>query len=973
VRIRVALAALPVVVLTWLGIGAYLVQKYDAGLDDAVQDSRNLTQAFEENIRRTVEAIDTTVRAVRVARSHDPVHFDLQAWANESGLTRELTLQLSLADRNGIMVASNLGPITGVPASIADRPHFQMTRDAAGDTLFISTPVLGRVSKRWSVQFVRKMFDAGGAFDGVIVASLDPAFLSRFYTSLNIGRGALLLLGSDGIVRSAAPETVASLSTDLSKTPLMKGAAVGANGTVSMPGTADAIERVYSWRRVDPYGLLVVVGISTADGLTGYRSDLMGCVAIGLVVTMLTLLVSTMLARHRSDVMRSREMLRAAVDNISQGLLVVDATRHVPVLNARAAELLELPPHLRTPGFEFDTLLEWQLAAGEFTSHEDTEVRRLVESGGIDRGIGVYRRVRRNGTVLEVRTKVLDTGMAVRTYTDVTDQERTAQVLADARDAAEAAARARSEFLAVMSHEIRTPLNGVIGVAGLLEDMELGPAQRDYVRLIRQSGDHLLELINDILDFSRLEAQRVELEETDFDPRALLSGVVDLCTIQASTKGLRLSAAVDDAVPATVRGDPGRLRQILLNLAGNAVKFTDHGWVGLTLTQEVAPDGQLRLRFAVADSGIGIDPDAVERMFQEFTQMDGSISRRFGGSGLGLAICRRLVELMGGQITVESQPGTGSTFRFDVTLKHCEARAPVAPLIDAERTTESRTTEAGREPGLRVLLAEDNPTNRLVAVRLLERSGHQVDAVGNGVEAIAALARARYDLILMDVMMPDMDGLTATRHIRADQGRHAGIAIVGLTAGSGTDTLEACLEAGMDAVTTKPVTPARLRAAIAEGMAKPRRRPVESGPEPINLQQANFQRANFQQANFRPATFQSANPDPGNARLRALEEMLGADAVAEIVRTFAEDTQANLALMKQAVGRGDSREVYCLAHGITGAARNVGADALAARASALEETAGTMSMKRIDTEIAAMQNDLEAALCQLAVSPDVSP
>jgi HPt (histidine-containing phosphotransfer) domain-containing protein len=172
----------------------------------------------------------------------------------------------------------------------------------------------------------------------------------------------------------------------------------------------------------------------------------------------------------------------------------------------------------------------------------------------------------------------------------------------------------------------------------------------------------------------------------------------------------------------------------------------------------------------------------------------------------------------------------------------------------------------------------------------------------------------------------------------------------------------------MDAVTTKPVTPARLRAAIAEGMAKPRRRPVESGPEPINLQPANFQ-----QANFRPATFQSANPDPGNARLRALEEMLGADAVAEIVRTFAEDTQANLALMKQAVGRGDSREVYCLAHGITGAARNVGADALAARASALEETAGTMSMKRIDTEIAAMQNDLEAALCQLAVSPDVSP
>ncbi|HEY1410998.1 MAG TPA: hypothetical protein VGF36_02595, partial [Rhodopila sp.] len=166
---RVALAAVPVVFLVWLGIGAYLVQKYDAGMDDAMQDSRNLTQAFEENIRRTVEAIDTTVRAARVARAHDPAHFNLQSWARESGLTQELTLQLSLADRDGIMVASNLGPIAGVPASIADRPHFRMTRDAPGDSLFISAPVLGRVSNRWSVQFVRKLFDAGGAFDGVIV------------------------------------------------------------------------------------------------------------------------------------------------------------------------------------------------------------------------------------------------------------------------------------------------------------------------------------------------------------------------------------------------------------------------------------------------------------------------------------------------------------------------------------------------------------------------------------------------------------------------------------------------------------------------------------------------------------------------------------------------------------------------------------------------------------------------------------
>jgi signal transduction histidine kinase/CheY-like chemotaxis protein len=808
-RFRFALATVPVVLLLWLGIGGYLLQKHNADLESAEQESRNLTHAFEENIRRTVEAIDTTIRAVRVARAHDAGQFDLATWERESGLMRELTLQVSLIDRTGDILVTNLDKMTGKRASIADREHFRVPRDTPADELFISRPVVGRISGRWSVQFVRKLFDASGAFDGVIVASLDPAFLSRFYPSLDIGRGALLLLGRDGIVRSAAPETVGKLDDDLSETAIMAGASAAAHGTVRTTGTMDGIERIFSWRRVDPYGLVVAVGLSSVDALTGYRRNMQGCIGIGLGVTVLILLVSAALARNRRDVMLSREMLRAAVENISQGLLVVDAQRRVPVLNARAAELLALPPHLTRSGVEFDSLLEWQLEAGEFAGQDATAVRNLVESGGIDRGTSVYHRTRRNGTVLEIRTKVLDTGLAVRTFTDITEQEHTARVLADARDAAEAAARARSEFLAVMSHEIRTPLNGVIGVAGLLEDMELGSAQRDYVRLIRQSGDHLLELINDILDFSRLEADRVDLEDTSFDPRALMQGVMGMFLTQASTKGLQLTAIAADNVPAAVSGDPARLRQILYNLIGNAVKFTDRGWVGLALTHEPLDDGRVRLLFSVADSGIGIIPEAIERMFQEFTQMDGSISRRFGGSGLGLAICRRLIELMGGSIAVESQPGAGSTFHFDVTLKRAEA----APSANSAAEPEP---EAARS--LRILLAEDNPTNQLVALRLLERLGHQADAVANGAEAIDAAASTRYDLILMDVMMPEMDGLTATRQIRTAERPEARIAIVGLTAGSSMENLTACLDAGMDAVTTKPVTLARLRAAIAEGL-----------------------------------------------------------------------------------------------------------------------------------------------------------
>ena len=301
----------------------------------------------------------------------------------------------------------------------------------------------------------------------------------------------------------------------------------------------------------------------------------------------------------------------------------------------------------------------------------------------------------------------------------------------------------------------------MIGVAELLETMELGPGQREYVRLIRQSSGHLLELINDILDFSRLEADRVELEEAGIDPRALIQGVADMFLIQAGSKGLHLSANVSDMMPLAVTGDPGRLRQVLINLVGNAVKFTEQGWVTLNLTHEPETDGRVRLLFSVADTGIGIAPEAIDRMFQEFTQVDGSISRRFGGSGLGLAISRRLAELMGGSLAVESEPNVGSTFRFAVTLKLAE---PALPALTPEAAVEPKATEP-----LHILLAEDNPTNRLVAARLLDRLGHRVDSVGNGLDAIAALERTRYDLILMDVMMPEMDGLTATRCIRMSE------------------------------------------------------------------------------------------------------------------------------------------------------------------------------------------------------------
>lgn len=413
--------------------------------------------------------------------------------------------------------------------------------------------------------------------------------------------------------------------------------------------------------------------------------------------------------------------------------------------------------------------------------------------------------------MIEVRTVRMRDGGAVRTFTDVTERKRVEREMAAARDAAEAGARARTEFLAVMSHEIRTPLNAVIGLSGLLQDATLPPEQAAHARLIREAGDHLLAVVNDILDFSSLESGRLQLEETAFDPRAETAVAVELLETQARGKGLQMQAEIGADVPARVVGDPGRLRQVLLNLLNNAVKFTDAGGVRLTLRRLPAGPGEVRLGFAVEDSGIGIPPEAVPHLFSAFRQVDASTSRRFGGTGLGLAISRQLVERMGGGIRVESEPGRGSVFSFDILLR--------AAMLDPPAGSQPPAAPAQEMPRLRILLAEDNSTNRLVLTHRLQQMGHRTDAVSDGREALEAAQARPYDLIIMDMMMPGMDGLEATRAIRALPGAAARIPIIGLTAAAMREDEEACLTAGMDSYERKPIGTERLRAAILAAAA----------------------------------------------------------------------------------------------------------------------------------------------------------
>ncbi|MCL6590087.1 MAG: response regulator [Firmicutes bacterium] len=524
--------------------------------------------------------------------------------------------------------------------------------------------------------------------------------------------------------------------------------------------------------------------------------------------------------RPKLPLIKKKEFFEVSLQSIGDGVIIVDEKGKIIFFN-HAAENLTGWVHSEVLGKPLDRVFKIiDKAKGEPIENPYLSVIHskkvvglknntvLIAKNGDERYISAS-----SAPIMEKNTVIA--GVVV-VFRDITRIKQAEEELQKTKEAAEAANRAKSDFLANMSHEIRTPLNGIIGMTDLTLLTDLTPGQIECLTIVKSSAQTLLKVINDILDYSKIEAGKMTLERIDFEVRDLMNQIIRFHSVSAAEKGLKLFAEVSPEVPQVLTGDPVRLQQVLNNLIGNAVKFTEQGVISVHLKRNTCVDPRARdrilLQFSISDTGIGIAEDKLGYLFKSFSQVDGSITRRYGGTGLGLAISKKIVELMEGSIWVESRPGVGSTFYF--TALFDRGVDSDTNFSGFDHNSPSQLSKVANP--LRILVVDDDQTNRTVLLQMLEKRGHWAEAVNNGWDALKALEQKDFDLVLMDIQMPDLDGVETLRFIRqnGEKGRISKIPVIAVTARALQGDREKYLAAGMDGYVSKPVQMEKLFAEI---------------------------------------------------------------------------------------------------------------------------------------------------------------
>jgi len=991
------------------------------------RDSDNLTQVLERQVMTAVEKIgillgESTYDFAPVmngthARDRLEANLDLNrllAFAPEA-----MTGSLRVIDAQG-QVVFNAGLSTALPdLNVSDRAYFQRQKSEPNAGLLLSEPLQSQITGTWLVTLSQRINAPDGHFLGLVQAALPTDYFQSLFAGLDIGAaGSVTLLDTDMHLLARFPARPDQIGTTIDGSPIRTSLAEGRlTGSFEINSPIDGVRRLFSYRKLEQLPYVVVIGRAHSEIIEGWRRKAIFYAVsyLGLSLALVSFLF--LLQRHTEE---NRRLVNQVFDASREGIVVTDSAGKIVAANAG---FTEITGYTRQEAIGKSTAI---LRSGRHGTEFYEAMWEKLLRDGIWRG-EIWNR-RKSGeiypqllSISALRNRSGSVTHYIGVSSDITE-------LQQARLQAEAGNLAKSEFLATMSHEIRTPMNGVIGMTGLLLDTRLTEEQKIFAQTIRESSESLLSVINDILDFSKMEAGKLDFEETSFEIRPLVEGVIDILSPRVRGRDIDLTCLIPAGAHGVFRGDPGRLRQVLLNLVGNAVKFTEHGTIAIVVAVADDPDGRAILTATVTDSGIGIPEAAKARLFGTFSQADASMARRFGGSGLGLAICKRIVDWMGGTIGFDSHEGKGSTFWFKVPLLRSNevpsetasgtelAGASILVVDDTETNRDilrqqlegwgARVTALDSAPSaieavrsaqaagqkfdavildhlmpemsgldlavllrsdpataalplvvatsadlstlrpkletlrideimvkpvrqsalltallrclgrtavdrgqtivptaaspvaqtpLRILVAEDNAINQQVAVGLLARMGHRADVADDGAEVVERVAAGEYDLVMMDMQMPRVDGLEATRLIRALPAPKSKVTIIAMTANAMTGDRDICLAAGMDDYISKPIDLNRLTDMVTRWGDRLRLAREERAGSPVDHQAIND-----------------------------LRDALGVDSVQSLLDRFWFTLPATLEDMRRAAETNDLAALKSTAHGLAGAAGNLG-------------------------------------------------